>query len=222
MLIFNVVITCATQMLTKENRLNCYLGIKMKRYTKHILLIFLIFETICIGVLTFIPFKIKADEWSSPIDVPAGMKLTIIEDVEFTVNYVFVDEWNYYVPEKTDYFVPGGTVSTPTSITYNKVNFLYEDSPDIGYNVDYENIKEIDQLLDLKKEAERKTFIVQTGYIAQGISLIFNICTIWFIAVGLMTQLFLKNNKIILITLLHTIALIVAALFLLVYMPWLF
>ena len=123
---------------------------------------------------------------------------------------------------KNGLFVPGGTVSTPTSITYNKVNFLYEDSPDIGYNVDYENIKEIDQLLDLRKEAERKTFIVQTRYIAQGISLIFNICTIWFIAVGLMTQLFLKNNKIILITLLHTIALIVAALFLLVYMPWLF
>ena len=77
-------------------------------------------------------------------------------------------------------------------------------------------------MLDLRKEAERKTFIVQTGYIAQGISLIFNICTIWFIAVGLMTQLFLKNNKIILITLLHTIALMVAAIFLLVYMPWLF
>lgn len=194
----------------------------MKKYTKPVILTILILEVVFIGLLVFIPFKIKADEWLAPIEVPAGMKLTIIEDVEFTVKYVFLDEWNYYVPEKKDYFVSGGTVSSPTSITYNKVNFICEEYPDIGFNVDYENIKEIDQLLELRKEAERKNFIVRTKYVVQGISLIVNCCTIWLIVVGLMTQLLVFRKRLILLTVIHTLALTVITILLLEFIPWYF
>lgn len=185
------------------------------------ILTLLLLQAICLATLAVIPSRYKASEWHADIEVPEGMTLTLKEDYEFYVPFVLVDEWSFYEPEKKDYSIPGGTVSTPVSISYGQAEFVYEEDPDIYYSADFDKFEEADQLYALLKTAETKNHIVWTLYTMQGVTLGVLIGTIWFIGVGLLSQLLMKKKMQVFATVMNAIATFAFCIILFEYFPWL-
>ncbi len=157
--------------------------------------ILLIIETVCIFVSFYVPAKRKADHWFEPIITPENMQLTLAEDEQFQT-----------IGGDT-YTVPGGTISVPIQINYSSVTFYYDEEADIRYTVSWDNIKEKDQLIELRNIAENRNREVHTSYILRGIVLGLLFGVIWLVVGAVLMRVFLKKQSKAPIIIMHIIAL---------------
>ena len=166
--------------------------------------IFLIIETLCIFLAFYVPYKRKADHWHEQIIIPDNMQLTLAEDEQFQTL------------GGDTYTVPGGTISVPIQINYDSVTFYYDEVADIKYTVSWDNIKEKDQLMDLRKVAEDRNREVRSGYRLRGIVLGLLFGVIWLVVGAVLMRVCLKKKSKTPIIIMHIISL--ACVFSLLYL----
>lgn len=163
---------------------------------KNISIVFLIIEIVCIFVAFYISYKRKADHWYTPILIPDNMQLTLTDDVCFQIL------------GGDTYTVPRGTTCIPIQINYDSVTFYYDEVTDIKYTVNWDNIYEKDQLMELRVVAENHNNEVRTSYKLRGLVLGILFGVLWFIVETILTRIFLNKESKLPIVFMHIIALV--------------
>lgn len=133
----------------------------MKKTT---VIIFLVIEFIIFLLDVSVYAQRKGMNWQAEIDIPGDLMLTIVEDVTIPE----ISSIGNPATSTDEITIIKGTVIRPLYIGYNTVTF-YDEITQKRYSIEWQNIKEQDQLELLKINADQKTKEDQRRMIVNGI-----------------------------------------------------